>query len=643
MIYKNVLLYSLGFLLLAPMFAIGQDTQVYTGAMQLGKYKGEAKYDFQMIENDTVINGAFELKRSNLKALLEKEDVSFSIQGAFENNLPNGNWVFRFNEFQTNLKSEVEEYQYVVNVNGIQRTAQGLLKSGKPHEKWIYKVEEIKDSEVQRVAFNSTMEFEQGVPKLSFRIEEEDQELVGRFLRNGIAHDHWTLFSDIEVDEIESWHFDEGVLQSIEIKIGAEKKKIQFNEDSDAPVDTLALGKRYLEILKLKLGKRNQEQIDNSGIIKLLAKNDTYYKGLDSILSKLGNASFAPEFEVHVSKYPLSTIEKKQIEQIIENGKKSREISKDIIADSRLVILRLSDQEMLSYAQVTEEITQKVLDPITQFSSYSDKEVLQYVKREELLSKFWIQGVEEINALESLGITVPNALKSERNVLEILEVLMEQTYNRLDGIEKKIEEKIDTQEKEDEAVVLEKKMVEQHNLLRELSKVNPADAIPDIYYQAIEDLQNASENMLAEYGVIRDMNEKLKFGEGLVNCLTGYNEVGKVVLKLPKQQKEIQKEYTDAVWNPFIQTVMDEVVKKRIVSTYEENLIPYFLKEIEKGLDCNRISEWLVQVSTTYQRMFALRKEDTKKMERRLKSVDNPLTVLELFKVRTPDKKNSEE
>ena len=78
---------------------------------------------------------------------------------------------------------------------------------------------------------------------------------------------------------------------------------------------------------------------------------------------------------------------------------------------------------------------------------------------------------------------------------------------------------------------------------------------------------------------------------------------------------------------------MDETVKRRILSAYTNVLIPYYLKNITQGLPCENAPQWIELVNKTYDRMLELREEDTRKMERKLKKEEDPLVVLQRFKI----------
>lgn len=129
-------------------------------------------------------------------ALLEAGDKTFTISGAFLENKPAGAWQFRFGAFKTDSLTQLDGLQYQVKVSGRQHEAIGVMREGKPDGLWTHTVSRIRNSQLEKTLFRSSIRFDQGIPQKSFRIEAEEHTLVGRILCNGLAHDEWTLYSD---------------------------------------------------------------------------------------------------------------------------------------------------------------------------------------------------------------------------------------------------------------------------------------------------------------------------------------------------------------------------------------------------------------------------------------------------------------
>lgn len=621
---KVTLKYIFAFLLSLPSLSFCQETKTYKGSFQIDKYKGEATYDYIPIGKDTLLDGVFDFQRSNLQSLIDKEDLSFSIKGHFTKNIPNKYWSFRFNEYKSNSKSTVEDYKYVVNVSGVQQTAFGNFRQGYPDGEWIFKIQQIKDSKVDTLLFKSAVTFDQGVPQGSFKIEGKKETFVGMFLRNGIAHDVWTLYSENQIDEIESWHFNEGVLQKIRLHINSTTKDIDIYKKVGGATKTIVLDKKYLDILKLKLGIENSNYIPQSGILRLLAENETHYKTVDTILSQLSGASFNPKFRVNVPYFPLKENEKTSMDSIVTYYNKSRTISNSLLNDSHLAIIKLSDKKIAFLEKSVDSISKNILTPLEQLIQYYEDDLFAFINRDELISKIWKQKEIEINS--------PYTGKN-KNAIAILKNELSETYQHLDSIEKILSVKINKQKQQQEVITLEKRMIDQRNYLDTLIKSIQVDSITaSIYVKKLQKLQKRNEEKLSRYAGIKSINKKVKSAKELVNCFENWNKTSEVLTKIPEQLYDIKQEYVDAMWNPFTATIMNETIKKRIITAYEDILIPYFLQKFdEENSDCQSNQPWIDLVNRTYNRMLEMRREDTNKMERKLKKDDDPDEVLQRF------------
>ena len=76
---------------------------------------------------------------------------------------------------------------------------------------------------------------------------------------------------------------------------------------------------------------------------------------------------------------------------------------------------------------------------------------------------------------------------------------------------------------------------------------------------------------------------------------------------------------------------MDEQVKKRIINAYEEQVLPYLLQQVQEGLPCSGIQDWMTTYRAVQDRLYQLRNEDTGRLERKLKREDDPREVLQLL------------
>jgi len=621
-----------------PSALFSQENRQYNGAFKVGDYQGKADFDYFVKNNDTILNGVFLMQRSSLEALLEKEDNSFLFRGNFKNNYPTGPWVFQFGEFKSDKQSEVIDYAYRVAISGTQEEAKGNIAQGKPDGKWSYEVNKIVDSEVEEIIFKSTIEFDKGIPQSNFSIENSTRTLVGRFLRNGLAHDEWALYDSEEFGASESWIFDDGVLKTIQLQVNGKPRTIAIFGAITTPTKTVNLDKRYLEALQLQKAIGDTTNIFRERMTNLLDENTGYYKKIDTVLSNLGEAAFLPEFKVKLPFYPLNKTEKTQLDSISKLYRSARIISNSFLDNSQLNILKLSDKEALYLYSVVEAITETFLLPLNRLNANYENEILEYVPRAHLIRTSWLNGPPATtiklndSTLEKTSFRLPGAPDFEGNTNTMSAVLQWSEYakNSLEHVADILNEKLTKDKREQELIAIENLLITQNEALSAtidtLSNLQNAAG-----KRALNSIHEVSDSGLSRYAAEKNVKLKLSSAKALSSCMRHLQTLALIVGNLPEQSKKIESEYLDRIWNPFMATLMNEEVKKRITTAYRKVLVPYFLEEVQVNLNCNNAYELGELMERTYQQMLLLRKEETSKLERKLKRTSDPKAVLDLL------------
>lgn len=602
-----------------------QEKLRYTGPFQVASFVGEVDYTYQIIDGDTLLQGPFSMKRSNLDALLDQKDKTFAFTGAFENGFPNGQWNFLFGEFESDQKTEVVGFQYRVNVDGIQHQAHGDIQMGRPDGLWIISEQHIEDSEVKETLFQSQITYNNGIPQQSFRIEGRQSTLVGRFLRDGLAHDSWTLFGD---ENTESWSFKEGVLTQIRL----DDTTFAVFEGPFKAARTINLDKRFSKILKLQLEKEQVEGL-RDGINKLLSENAAHYKKLDDILSQLGQSQFMPLFKVKVPYFPLDSLERKGLGVIQKDYGHSSKVAKGLLENTQLNLLKRSDSEAQFLYSVVEKIKASFLDPLDKVVHFSELEILDYLDRKLLAQRLFPDGkpsktIAIRNSERTFEGPNANTFNFEGGVMETLNQMSSYAKVSLNQIATVLYEKVKNEQQQQEFVALEEQMIAQINSLNQM--VDSVDT-SGTYGAAVLHIKSTAENKLNAYSSSAASEGKLEEAKQLVPCLETLKSLSQNLATIPERELEIQEAYKDAVWNPFMANLMEEEVKKRITSAYRNVLIPFLVDQANTELDCAKASSLNRLLTELHKRMLELREEDTHKLERKLRKEKNPNAILELF------------
>ncbi|MDT0539722.1 hypothetical protein [Croceitalea sp. P059] len=621
-----------------------QNSYTYYGPLSIGNYSGDASYGFTVISGDTLLNGPFQIKKANLDDLLQKQDYSFDFSGNFKNNYPNGDWKFKFGTFQSNNQSQVVDYQYRVAISGVQEEAFGEMVDGKPNGPWVFSVNKIKDSEISERLFKSNIIFDNGIPKQNFRIENDSLILAGRFLRNGLAHDEWSLYDSFGFGAAENWIFSNGVLKQIVLSIDGTNTKTSIYGNYSGNTTTINLDSQFIDAIALfQFAKSKADDVVGGKMQGLLKQNGAYYQKIDNILSELGKSSFLPEFKVKVPYYEFSNEERELLNSISSNYTNAATISTNFLEDTRLNILKLSNEDAAFQYEVINQITKNFLKPIKRLLDYKNREILEFAPRKELIDNLWPQGepitvidvvfeIDEKEIIKTYEFPTTDKFNFSEHSLKSVESISTYALKSLSSIKVQLEQTLLKEQREQELVTIEEQLIFQRNSLQ-----NQIDSALNISPNNIKSVLNTfkehSDTALSDYSSLKDLETKLNAGKVLLDCYLQLHMLTNQITLLPEQEEAIQLKYQDRIWNPFMATLMDEEVKKRITTAYKKTVVPYFLRQAKSEFKCNQAKELNVLMKATYQRMLELRDQNTSKLERKLRKENDPNTVLELFEL----------
>lgn len=622
----------------------GQTNFTYTGPFQIGDYAGVADFSYRYVENDSLLNGPFSFKSSDLSALIGEGDDYFSITGAFNDNIPGGSWQFQFGEFQEGGDATFSDNQYKVNVNGTQHSAQGRFVGGKPDGPWVQTVRKIQNSSVESIPFKSSFEFKLGIPQYSFRIENESMTLVGRFLRDGLAHDQWELFGIQSPEAMERWQFSEGLLRKIYIDTPGDKQEITVFKPTDGPTQDIRLDERYMKLLAVKQQiARESVKDSHSNIFALLTENARYYQKVETILSAFISTSFTTEFKVRVPYYPLNADERAQLDSIKSVAQATEQIRKFLFEDTQLQLMQHANEEVAFLMAAMDSVNQSELIKIHQLLIYDEQGLIEFMPREELLTLL------ELHVLPDAAIDVsysaadgtktgtyqtpkPMPWMGNSTGLDIAFQSAQMTYRAMDSTQRTLFTQLTQKQQEARLAAIEEELVGGLNRLTD--KVDSlAIFVNGPPMGAIRSVEETSRNLLRIYSQEEDVDIKVSEADKLVACFEQMEGLTLTLSKLPIQDSAVSVVYTDQVWNPFTFTIMEEEVKKRITSAYRDVLIPYVLDGIRENLTCENIDDWTVLLESIHNRLFQLRDEDTKRLERKLRKTNDPGEILDLFEI----------
>lgn len=638
-LYKKQLLSFFLFFIISVLL-IGQERQEFKGPLKIDSLFGNANYQYIEKGKDTIYDGSFIFQNSNLDALIKKKDVSFLFQGNFNSGIATDIWKFQFGEFKSNKKGKIVDNEYRLLISGIQEQTTGEVINGNPNGIWTYEVNNIQDSKVENTQYKSTFIFENGVPQQNFQIENEERTLIGRFLRNGLAHDEWLAFASKNVDNNESWLFNEGLLEKIKFNNKGNAHEILiFDANAASEFKNIRLDANYLKLLQIVAELQGQVVPVEKGIIGLLNRNEKNYQNIASILKNLGSEDFLPNLKVKAPYYPLSTQDTILLLKITLDFKTADSISKSLLTNSHINIIKHSDPNAFYNYELTKEISKAFLEPIEKVVALEEAHLIQHLNPTNFIKKLWPEGMpstsltvisDSLNTPKTFSLANKNDYNFSNNNISALAQLTEYAKLSLEEIKKSLANRMANEERLQMLNVLDKELIVSSNSLKQQID-SSAQNLPEVYKVALLKIQSLSEGSLKKYASIKNPNEKLVYGQELKTCLLQLSKLSETASHLPDKITETNTLYQDAIWNPFMATVMNEEIKKRITTAYSQILVPYFIKEIRTNLTCENAETLTNEITHTNKRIEELRDEDTHKLERKLRKATGVQEIMKLL------------
>ncbi|MCC4212044.1 hypothetical protein [Leeuwenhoekiella parthenopeia] len=612
--------------------------EIYEGDYEISDFSGTATYTYTLKKGDTLKTGPFLFQHTS------QDNIDpIEIKGSFEKDIPVGLWEYSSGNYVPQKEKEFVDFSYVTKLDGLKKAISGNYLEGKPDSTWTIQLDSIRNSKLSSNQFKSEITYKEGIPQLSFTIETTENLLAGRLLRNGYAHDTWTLFTKDGINELENWVFDNGVLKEVHIRINDSlEKTISFNLDGIEDVEVIDLDENYLTIMEFGLQNRDTTHVFDHGLSSLLKENAAYQHQVEYMMSDLGASVKLAGMKVEVPKYELSREEERNLDAIADHYQKSQSIANTVLTDTRLVLKKLTDQKVALFYNSAEDIQVRYLEKLGKLLEYRKDQVISFIKRDDLIKGLWPSGLPPrvVMSQDTSGreITYPiqtdltyktitDNLQDVEDMAHFTEALLTEIQDDLGLSSNDLTPQKNADTKEDELV---KQATQLKTYIDSIAKPQRDDI-----KKTVLALKENTDKQLQQYAVIAQdsVETKNRTAQELNVCFAEKRELVDLLIQIPEDQQRLKEAYTEEVYVIFTATTMEEQVKKHIINSYDEQILPELLKQLREGLPCTGIQAWMTTYRNIQDRLFKLRNEDTGRLERKLKREDNPQEVLRLLGV----------
>ena len=615
---------------------------VFSGPYRAGSFSGNATFDFQETSQDTIITGLFKFRGGNVRSLLDGKDSYFAFEGNYEEGDMAGEWGFSFGDLSAAGPGELTNYEFRLRLNGTQHTATGNIVDGKPDGTWTQQLTRITDSEATGDILKAEINFLAGVPAKTLSVASGNDSVLGRFKRDGQAHDAWVVYDDLIPSE--TWYFQDGLLEYVEVVTAGDSIRIPvFSNDLDR-TKTINLDGTYLALLSDWQQLQDEPNpFEDSPAPALLAQNAERFDRVIKAARALGAEDFQPTFAVKVPNYPLAKKQERQLIAIAEDLARLDTLTRRATGANSLAVIRSQDDEVAFSLAALAELDETFVAPVRRLTEAFRDGRLEYLPLDVYVRKLWDEPASGDFPVKYFVGESPNervyfgpgsrTFDVSRNGLEEAAALMDYAIASAEELRGALNAKLNTKERRVVVRALEDQLTFELNRLDSLISTFGRRAARDYNLNAI---RAAARREVQTYASNEDLLDKRTQGEALITCMETMEALVLNLTDIPIVQEDLQELYTDEIWNHNLAVLMSEKVKRRVIDAYDDVLIPSFTDRVNDQLTCSSARTLNDDINFVNNRMRALRKADTDELEDELKGVRNPTRVLALLRPSTP-------
>lgn len=630
----------------------GQEKRVYNGTYTFGEIEGVADYEYLNGRKDRQIkDGSFRFKFFHSDTLGRNEYVRVEANGRYRNDMKTGTWRYTEGRHRVEV-SDISYFNVKTNLASEQKEISAAYSdSGFPDGSWEYKIVSFADEQVTEMIRSNDLEFRNGnlAGPITFQANENSyylglQSIKGYATANGLMDGLWHFNYVRDTLLIDEYRFyKRGFLTEI-TKLGAESGDTLFHILYDATISKL----KILESSNTELFKVSDRDFGiyyTDGFDQQDKKHLTQVHG-NSFLNELLDDLIKYDGELYYSdqeqmRFPLKTkrfeFQLLPVEDSLTNeiGAKypalKERVHELLIFNTFTLNYQLSDSLFYArnYLIVLDSLLGR-LDEIMQRAgstdykyfdarSYENQTSFDFMESDSLKYKYQDREViiqydfnEDLDRsagllsrlnhyLDLMASTTDDLASTIDFQLAQVEIGNELQALQIDILARKTEilqgyiAHVTSNEKER---TFFKRLTEQFFVVR--------------YDEFVE---SYGENVYEQ-----DRLEKAKKYLDLINILDEYQNSFKLMFT---NQTQLDSLYMEEVFNPFTYSSYDRRIKEPIWNS-ASILFNTYLSQILDATDAEQIGSRVIKIQNLHKRMEKLRYQETRTIERRMRSRMDP-------------------
>lgn len=641
---SNLKFYLPAFLFMFVTNAFSQGENRYKGEFYLAgdSTTGFADFKFYTKQGDTIKHGDFFYTQT--RSVEEREEYrGIEFEGQYKENSKHGRWVFKQKHFTPSKNPKTKDYSIQYDVDGLEKVIHSNFNNGKAEGTWLFAEHSVESGKIKDTLFFASTSFVNGFISGGFEGKKPGLKAKGKLDGEGFLHGKWKFYHASETGEVvEERIFKNGVWASHKFIFDDRVYELHYSsvisDTGDvAEFDDLSVSDDYFEIVTediYELGNNDGSDRIVTQISRMRKASNEFVSGAlycfgsereISVWQKIPGSDSLKNARVKVVVYPLTSAEEKNLTSALENIQESMELVSEFFEDAQVDISRHSYENITFYHEVFsryQPVLEKLDEVLTKFKSPGFK----YINREKVFPDFFgTVNIESEIIFDFDGEEVkrkhdfPKSTTEDVIYHEDIERVSKEIKQDVSGISEKVNSVLEKFKKEKRLGDKEKLLVSNRDTILNLYNGNVEEVELTSYHEkATQDVIIFIENTFKMYAS-KDTDERLSIADSLSDCFKKLIILFELQAELPKKLDRLDDLYSRTVWNPYTMTDMEERIKERIYNTFEKDVLPELLKELNSDINCTRIEKSIQKTNEYYKLLVDLREKDTKELEREIR------------------------
>jgi|GEM_PF-3597553 len=573
--------------------------------------------------------------------------LKYKLKGNYQNDLKSGDWSYNFKRLTPQGGLSIESLSFTESAGGGRFKIEGGFDGDEPEGNWEAMENAVDFSEIQDTAFYCTFNFDEGRLQRDFFISANNTTVRGRLDQSGFLHGKVTFDIQINGNKIvDSRTFDHGRLTASQLKIDGEVIERSFlglkvPSDTSSQFVELSWGEEYLKVMQLShfvsspslkefgLDAADFQLIGDTVLLNALQAL-THHKG---IAVWPGQPTFSYP-KIKVVAQTISSGKQERVKRLVQHFDTIDKSVHQVLHDDQLEIAANADRRIAVFQAIYELFQREVIPGYRSVVDLLKNPALRYLDEQVLLDRL----KERKQLPDSLVVEQADTVVyfpfdqesiDEKDEIIAIDDQLGKIITYLESLGEQIRPVLNREKQRLSLTRDESTMVDLRDSIHALYN-HPSNntfqkrmSIPVI---------NVTQRRFKAYAQL-PLNEKINRLSEINACFRNLIDFYFLLKVLPDRRKAIEELYTRTVWNPFTYTDMEETVKERLYSAYDEILFPYLLDRIEEQLSCNNIDAILVDLPALFKKMEVLREQDTQEKEKSLRREDDPEVIKDIIEL----------